>query len=174
MDWRAVRDRMNEETERIQYTPPDEVLKIFHFGIIESGAGSYGQYFTTMVFAAGDCRALAFYNANNLLLVAEEASFSLEHLKIMARLYLPLGSEFLGYCGLKTLWQFTQDVLGALDSVSTKDDYKELISGLNTYVAVVHGWIHHYFPWHLGELFPHKKRADILKMAQLSAGLKDA
>jgi hypothetical protein len=41
-------------------------------------------------------------------------------------------------------------------------------------VAVVHGWIHHYFPWHLGELFPHKKRADILKMAQLSAGLKDA
>jgi hypothetical protein len=51
----------------------------------------------------------------------------------------------LGYCGLKKIWGFTQDVLGALDSLKTKEDYKELINSLNTYVAVVHGWIHHYF-----------------------------
>jgi hypothetical protein len=172
MDWKAVRDKINGETDKIQYTPPEEVLKIFHYGIIDSEAGSYGQYFTTMIFAEGDCRALAFYNANNLLIVAEEESFSLEHLKIMARLYLPLGSEFLGYCGLKKIWEFTQDVLGALDSLKTKEDYKELINSLNTYVAVVHGWIHHYFPWNIGELFPQKKKSDILKMAELSKGLK--
>jgi hypothetical protein len=106
------------------------------------------------------------------LIVAEEESFSLEHLKIMARLYLPLGSEFLGYCGLKKIWEFTQAVLGALDSLKTKEDYKELINSLNTYVAVVHGWIHHYFPWNVGELFPQKKRSDLLKMAELSKGLK--
>ena len=88
----------------------EEVLKIFHYQIIDSRAGSYNQNFTTMVFAEGDCRALAFYNANNLLLVAEEESFSLEHMKIMARLYLPVGSEFLGYCGLKKVWEFAQDV----------------------------------------------------------------
>lgn len=172
MDWKAVRENIERETVAIQYTPPEEVLKIFHYGIIDSGAGSYGQYFTTMVFAEGDCRALAFYNANNLLIVAEEGSFTLEHLKTMARLYLPLGSEFLGYCGLKKIWEFTQDVLGALDTVETKDDYKELINAFNTYVAVVHGWIHHYFPWNIGELFPQKKKGDILKMAELSYGLK--
>ena len=172
MDWKKVRDKINGETEKIQFVPPDEVLKIFHYGIIDSGAGSYGQYFTTMVFAEGDCRALAFYNANNLLIVAEEESFTLDHLKIMARLYLPLGSEFLGYCGLKKIWEYTQDVLGSLDSVKTKEDYKELINALNTYVAVVHGWIHHYFPWNIGEQFPQKKKSDILKMAELSKGLK--
>jgi len=173
MDWREVRDKIDKETEAIQYTPPEEVLKIFHYGIIESEAGSYGQYFTTMVFTEGDCRALAFYNANNLLLVAEEESFTLEHLKVMARLYLPIGSEFLGYCGLKKVWEFAQDVLGALDTLKTKDEYKELLNAFNTYVAVLHGWIHHYFPWKLGELFPHKKRKEILRMAELSTGLKE-
>ena len=172
MEWKKVVAKIDKETKAIQYTPPDEVLKIFHYGIIDSGAGSYDQYFTTMVFAEGDCRALAFYNANNLLIVAEEESFTLEHLKIMARLYLPLGSEFVGYCGLKKVWEFTQDVLGALDSVKTKDAYKELINALNTYVAVVHGWIHHYFPWNIGELFPQKKKGDLLRMAELSGGLK--
>jgi len=167
MEWKRVRDKIGGETEKILYTPPDEVLKIFRYGIIDSQAGSYGQYFTTMVFAEGDCRALAFYNANNLLIVAEEKSFTLDHLKIMARLYLPLGSEFLGYCGLQKIWEFTQEVLGALDSVKSKEDYKELINALNTYVAVVHGWIHHYFPWNIGELFPQRKKAEILKMAEL-------
>jgi hypothetical protein len=169
MDWKAVRDKIEEETNRIQYSPPDEVLKMFRFGIIDSGAGSYGQYFTTMVFAEGDCRALAFYNANNLLIVAEEKSFSLDHLKTLARLYLPLGPEFLAFCGLKKIHEFTKDVLNALDSVNSKEDYKELINALNTYAAVLHGWIHHYFPWNIGELFPQKKKEEILEMMRLSS-----
>jgi hypothetical protein len=173
MEWKDVVQKIENETTAIQYTPPTEVLKIFHYGIIDSEAGSYGQYFTTMVFAEGDCRALAFYNANNLLIVAEETRFDLEHLKTLARLYLPLGSEFLGYCGLKKIWEYTQDVLGSLDTLKTIDEYKELINALNTYVAVVHGWIHHYFPWNIGELFPQKKKSDIKRMFELSDGLKD-
>ena len=172
MDWKAVKDKIEKETERIEFTPPDEVLKIFHYGILESGAGSYGQYFTTMVFAEGDCRALAFYNANNLLLVAEEESFTLEHLKTMAGLYLRVSSEFLGYCGLKRIWEFTQDILASLDTVKTKEEYKELINAFNAYVATVHGWIHHYFPWNIGELFPQKKKEDIQKMGELSKDLR--
>jgi hypothetical protein len=173
MEWKKVVQKIEKETKIIQYTPPPEVLKIFSYGIIDSKAGSYGQYFTTMVFAEGDCRALAFYNANNLLIVAEEKRFDLEHLKTLARLYLPLGSEFLGYCGLKKIWEFTQDVLGSLDTLRTIDEYKELVNSLNTYVAVLHGWIHHYFPWNIGELFPQKKKKDIERMSRLSGGLKD-
>ena len=91
----------------------------------------------------------------------------------MAKIYLPIGSEFLGYCGLKKIWEFAQDVVGVLDDLKTKKDYKELISTFNNYVAVVHGWIHHYFPWNLGELFPHKKKSEIQKLVELSTGLPD-
>jgi hypothetical protein len=173
MKWRDVIEKISKETEKIQFTPSEEVLKIFKYNIIESGAGSYGQAFTTMVFTEGDCRALAYYNANNLLLVAEEERFDLEHMKTMARLYLPVGSEFLGYCGLKKIWEFAQDVVGALDTLETKDEFKELLNSFNVYVGVTHGWIHHYFPWILGEIYPQKKRKDILQMAELSSELKN-
>ena len=173
MKWKKVRDKIAAETDLIQFTPPDDVLKIFRYGIIDSQAGSWGQNFTTMVFAEGDCRALAYYNANNLLIVAEEESFTLEHLIIMAKLYLPLGPEFLSYCGLKKIWEFAQDVLGALDTLESKDDYRELINSFNTYVAVVHGWIHHYFPWNLGELYPQKTKSEVKKFMELAGGLPD-
>ena len=173
MNWKTVRDEIELATEAIQSTPPEEVLKIFHYGIVDSGAGSYEQNFTTMVFAEGDCRALAFYNANNLLLVAEEESFTLEHMNIMARLYLPIGSEFLGYCGLVRIWEFAQNVIKALDTLETKQDFSELLNAFNTYVSVVHGWVHHYFPWKLGELYPQKKKTDVMKMVELAGNLKD-
>ncbi len=173
MEWKAVRDKIAAETDAIQFTPPDEVLKIFRYGIVDSQAGSWGQNFTTMVFAEGDCRALAYYNANNLLIVAEEEDFTLNHMITMAKLYLPLGPEFLSYCGLEKIWEFAQDVLGALDTLKSKDDYRELINSFNTYVAVVHGWIHHYFPWNLGELYPQKTKRDIQRMVELGKGLPD-
>jgi hypothetical protein len=173
MNWKEVVEKIDKETEAIQYTPSEDVLKIFKYNIIESGAGSYDQAFTTMVFTEGDCRALAFYNANNLLVVAEEERFDLDHMKTLARLYIPLGSEFLGYCGLKNVWEFAKDVLAALDTLETKDDYRELLNSYNTYVSVIHGWIHHYFPWNIGELFPQKKKEDILRMAELSSELNN-
>jgi len=173
MQWQAVRDEIEAAIEKIRFAPPEDVLKMFHYGIIESRAGSYDQYFTTLVFAEGDCRALAYYNANNLLLVAEEDSFTLDHMRTMARLYLPVGSEFLGYCGLRDIWRLAQKVLGALDDLESKDEFKQLLDAFNSYVSVVHGWIHHYFPWNLGELFPQKSKREVMKLAELAAGLPD-
>ncbi len=167
MNWSEVKKKIDKEAERIQFTPPDEVLKIFKYQIIDSGAGSYDQAFTTMVFCEADCRALSYYNVNNFLVFVDEPSFTLDHLKILVRHCLPLGSEFLGYCGLKKVWEFTQDVLGALDTVKTKDEFRELMNSLNFYISVIHGWIHHYFPWYIGELFPQKKAGDVKEMAKL-------
>ena len=87
MNWKEVRDKIEKETEIIQYIPDEDVLKIFRYGILESFAGSYNQYFTTLVFAEGDCRALAFYNANNLLLVAEEEQFNDDEKAMIKRHY---------------------------------------------------------------------------------------
>lgn len=168
VNWIDAKKEIDEEIELIRFNEPDEIKKIFQYGIIESGAGSYSQYFTTMVFVEGDCRALAFYNINNLLFIADDPSFTLEHLKTLAKIYLPLSSEFLGYCGLKKLWEFVKKTLEALDTVKTKDEFKELMSSLNLYVAILHGWIHHRFPWYIGVLFPQKKREEIIKMLKIT------
>ena len=167
MNWGEVKNKIDKEAEKIIFSPPDEVLKIFKYQIIDSGAGSYDQAFTTMVFCEGDCRAFAYYSCNQLVVIADEPSFTLDHLRYLARLFLPIGPEFQGYCGLKKTWELVQDVLGALDTVKTKEEFKELLNSLNFYVAVVHGWVHHYFPWNIGEIFPQRKTEDIKKMTEL-------
>ena len=111
---------------------------------------------------------MVMYNVNKFSFIIDDPSFTLDQLKILARYYLPIGSEFLGYRGLKKVWELTQDVLGALDTVNTKDEFRELMNSLNFYVSIIHGWIHHYFPWYLGELFPRRKAEDVKKMAELT------
>ena len=166
-NWKDAKEEIDRETQRVMFTPPEEVLKIFKYGIVESDAGSYGQYFTALVFIEGDCRALAYYNANNLICVADNEGFDLEQLKFMTRLYLPVSAEFLGYCGLKNIWKFTQGILDALDTLNSKEEFKELVNSFNLYIACVHTWIHHFFPWNVGGLFPKRKPEEIREMMRL-------
>lgn len=167
MDWKEVRDRLNKESESIHFTPPDEVLRLFKYQIIPSGQGTGGQALTTMVFVAGDCRALAYYIVLILARLVDEPSFTLEQLKLLFRESVPLSAEFQGTCGLTKLWDFVHDILGVLDSLETKDDFRELLDAFSIYITLLHGWVHHYFPWYIGELFPQRKVDDVKEMARL-------
>lgn len=169
--WRTVKELIDKEAERIRFSEPDEVKKIFQYGLIESGAGSYGQYFSTMVFAEGDCRALTYYNVNNLLFLFDDPLFTLEHLKKLFRLYVPLSAEFLGYCGFKKLWEFAKSILEVLDTVDSKVELKELLTSLAIYVSNLHTWVHHRFPWGIGALFPRKSPEEIKELCRLSQTL---
>ena len=170
MDWREVADRLKEESERIQFTPPDEVLQLFKHQIVPSGQGTGGQAFTTMVFVAGDARALSYYIVLVLVRLTEEPSFTLEQLKHLFRETVPLSAEFQGSCGFTKLRDFVRDILKVLDTLETKDDFTELIDGLGIYTSLLNGWVHHYFPWYIGELFPQRKAEDIKEMARLING----
>lgn len=166
--WMEVRDRIEQETNSILLTPPPEVVAIFKYNIVTSEAGSYGQAFTAMVFTAGDCRYLAGYGVNNVVHLCDRPEVSLEVLKIMFRTFVPLSAEFLGYCGLRKLWGFVQEVDAVIDTVESKEDLKEFLGSLSLYVATLSGWIQHYFPWVVGELFPHRKVEEIREMALLA------
>ena len=167
MNWREVKDKIDKEAESIKFAPPDEVLRLFKYQIVPSGQGTGGQAFTTMVFAEGDCRALAYYNILCLIRLVDEPSFTLEQMEVLFREYVPLSSLFLNTCGLEKQWELVQDVLGVLDSLETKNDFMEVVDALGFYVSMLHGWVHHYFPWYIGELFPQRKRGDIEEMAKL-------
>jgi hypothetical protein len=166
-NWVDVKNAIEAENQRILFDPPEEIVKIFKYAIVESGAGSYDQAFTAMVFTEGDCRYLAFYGANNIVALCDDPALTVDGLKAMARVFLPLSAEFLGYCGLKKLWQFVQDLVAALDTVQTKDEMKELITAVTLYAGTLNSWIQHFFPWNVGTLFPQRKVEDIKEMARL-------
>jgi len=166
-NWKDVKKEIDREIDKIMYNPPEEVVKTFKHGLVANDIGSYGQYFAPLVFIEGDCRALAYYNSNNLCIYAEEDLFELKHLKVLTNISLTLSAEFLGYCGFDKVWEFAQEVINSLDTLSSKEDFKELIGSYNLYVGQLHTWIHHYFPWNLGVLFPKKTREELLEKLQV-------
>lgn len=147
-------DEINREANKIQKNPPQIVIDIFKNGIIKSKAGTRGQFFSTLVFIQGVCRSLAYDCVNNLIYMFDEDVFTREQLVIMIPKYIRSNANFLGYCGFDQVWQFAQVIINNLEHVETKAQLKEIIHAYNYYSANLYTWVHHYFPWHLGDQFP--------------------
>ncbi len=151
---------IQQETERIWIEPPAEIVQM-HRGIIPSGAGSYSQYFSTLVFLNGETRPLGYCALNGLVRLSRSDTISLDALKEMTPTFVRTSAEFLGYCGLDKLWHFTQEMLRVLPQLETREQYCALIGGLALYANVLNTWNLQYFPWRHGAEYPARGQADI-------------
>ncbi len=140
------------ETQRIWIDPPEELLDI-HSGKIRSGAGSRGQYFTTMLFVNGEQRPFGYGALGGLVKSCFNTDLSVEALKQIAGNFIKVPAEFLGYCGLDKQWAFTQRTLAVLKEVQSKSDFLQLMSALGLYANCLNGWNLHYFPWSHGDSY---------------------
>ncbi len=165
MGWQDIKAAIEAETDKIRFTPPDEIVKIFHYQMVDSGAGTNGQAMSAMVFVEGDVRYLAFYGVNNVVKLCGSPDLDIVALRAVARTFIPLSSEFLGYCGLKETYAFALDVVGALDEIEEKDELRDFLSAFGQYVGTINGWVQHYFPWNIGTLARQKSREEIAQMA---------
>jgi len=140
---------VHAETERIWLRPPED-LAALHEGCIPSGAGSFETVLTTLVFVNGETRPLGYACFAGLVRAAYE-DMPLESLRHMARVLAATPAEFLGYCGLTKVHEFTTRALAGLDRISSRDDFAALMAHLALYVNCVGGWNLQLFPWHLGD-----------------------
>ncbi|KVL09689.1 hypothetical protein [Burkholderia ubonensis] len=145
-------------TQRIWIDPPKDIVDL-HEGRIASGAGSYGQYLSTLVFVNGETRPLGYDALNGLVRLSRAHDMTLGTLKSITANFIRTPAEFLGYCGLDELWTFTQQVIAALDRLETKDEYFSLLNALALYANCLNTWNLHYFPWKLGDAYPHRQAA---------------
>lgn len=157
---------INEEIKNIWLEEPSE-LKKMRLGFIDSRAGSYGQYFSTYVFVDGEIRALGYLCYSTLLRMVDDPKYDLYHLRQLARGLLPVCAEFLGYTGLKKVWEFTKTFIDMLEEIDNKEDFKDIVRSLTLYTNRLHGWVHFYFPWGLGVLFPLRSSADLQELESI-------
>lgn len=148
-DVAAVVARIRHEVEQVWITPPREIVRL-HEGEIASGAGSYDQYFSTLVFLNGETRPLGYCALNGLVRLAVNEAISLDTLRELTPTFIRTPAEFLGYVGLDTLWQFAQDTIRVLPQLQTKVQYLSLVSALALYANVLNTWNLQYFPWRHG------------------------
>jgi len=161
-----LKREIDSEIKRIWLEEPAEIKKIFA-GIIDSGAGSYGQYFTTLVFMDGEVRALGYLCLTGILQAIDDSNFDMAHIRKLSKMLVPVCAEFLGYCGLTKIWDFNRRFLELLDKVESKDEIREVVRSLVLYVNRIHGWIHFRFPWGFGTQFRQKTGGEIRQLVRL-------
>lgn len=168
-NWKQVKESIEREIEKVWIEEPDEIKKL-RFGIVPTKAGTYGQYFTTLIWGSAEVRCLGYISLYNLIRASEGEAFTLEQCKKLARLFIPTTSNFLGYCALPTVGRLADDLLESLETLQTKDNYRELMMAFWTYVNRMQMWVHHIFPWGLALNFPQRTFEEIKEMSKLAKG----
>lgn len=175
--WLEVKEAIEAEVDRIWWEEPEEV-KMSRKGIYPSGAGTDNQTLGNFFFLVADTRAMGFWvGVPTMQRVIQDPTFSLDHCKSLWK-YLNLHmATFLGggspnrpepYLNLKTLYDFSQDVLSSFDSIQTKEEFESLIWSWGNYVNALHKWLFLVFPWEMGTLFPRVDIEDVEELMHLS------
>jgi hypothetical protein len=167
--WKALKARIDAENERIRMDPPEEVVKVVHYRMVDTKAGTDGQALSNWFFAATDIRYVQAY-LYNIMRIAMDKKYTLAQVKVMAKTMVAQPAEFAGYCGFHKLWEFTKPVLAALDGMESREDVLDLLNSLLLYAANLNAWIHHYFPWKLNYVYPHRDPAEVLEMVKYVNG----
>ncbi|MGP3980047.1 cucumopine synthase-related protein [Streptomyces sp. KR80] len=146
------------ETERIWLSEPAELADL-HRGWIPSGAGSFETVLPTLLFVNGETRPLGYATYGGLVR-GVVADMPMDSLRQMARLLVGIPAEFLGYCGLEKLWDFTQRFQSCLDHLD-RDDFLAVVSQMALYVNCLGGWNLHLFPWDTGDHLRQQRPAEV-------------
>lgn len=170
---KRVANELFAEGKRIKKDCPDEVIRLFKYQIVPSGQGAlWNQAFTTMVFAEADLRCMNAYMLWMLARITDDKIFTVDHLKHVMYDTVPLSAEFLGTCGLESITDNFNKVLGIMDRVKTKEEFKEIIEGFTSFVTYYHNWTQFYFPWYIGDMFPRHKEENVGEMAKMLGLIK--
>lgn len=154
------------ETKRIWLDEPEEI-KAMRLGVFPSGAGSYGQYFSNLVFVNGDMRALSTWITPTVILNAlDDDTFSLEQCQRLFAWTNLVFVDFLAYCGFTRYAEFAQRIVAAAPEITSKEQYREVVTAWYRYANRMYLWVHQVFPWGLGTAFPKLSRDDLEFMAE--------
>jgi hypothetical protein len=170
MTWKELESVIKEKTQAIWLTEPEDLERLRN-GVIDSGAGSYGQVFTTLLFAQSELRGLAYYATTAVLRLAQDESFSLDHLKKIANAHFSYRAGFLNYVGLHELGDLYQKYFALLDQLPDREAFIRLTEAMHHYGARLHLWAEHVFPWGLGIHMQQKTKEEAERLyAQTARG----
>ncbi len=171
MHWADVRKKIETETTRIWSEESDDIARL-RMGIVPGQAGSFGQYFSTLVFALTYTLALGEHVVYGLVKGADNEKITLQSLKELTKEHFVVGFRapmFVGYVLAPKAETFAEDIVAALDTVETPADFKTLLGSYFTYLNILHWWLHVYFPWSLGGVF---EQVDSTRVSALQRLLK--
>ena len=154
------------------WTDEPEDIKLIRWGIIEGGAGTGQQYFTCMVLLETYTLMLGQRLLYPFLMMSESEDFSVEMLKAATKAMICSNfhpTEFLADLGLRQMHEVGERYFEALETVSTKEEYRHLTKAFCTYCNRMHRWVHAIFLWYIGlGAFPQRNWREMQAVADLA------
>jgi len=170
--WQEVKKELEEETDKVFLTCPDEI-KRFHYRIMihsDAGKHSYNQYFGHWTHAY-DAYMRFTECVGYLQQVSGDPEFDLKHLKKLFHIMLggTRGAFFAEYAGQKLVAKYMIETADSLDTVQTKEEFVELLEAFGVFANRLYWWFHWYFPWGVGaSLCQRLSLEDVKEMVRLS------
>ena len=167
--WKDVVEEINGHLDRVWLEEPKELRKVFN-GVIGSGAGSGKQVFSVIVHLEAYLMIVSQDILFRFMKSSTHENLGVDQLVGITREFL-FGTfhifEFLEDLGLDGMHALGSRYDAALDTVTTKEEYRDLTAPLHAYVAKLHQWTHLMFPWKLGVAFPHRSVAEVKSLAEI-------
>lgn len=164
MDWKELQAAIESENTRILETPPEDILRVFKFDMMNTGAGTDGLMLGPDFEGATAIRYIGGYYVYNIIKLGSLPCYTTEQIKELANTLLPKAVGTVRLCSMKTYADFTQGVLDQLEAMDNKQDVLSLLNSLYLYGSSMNGWYHHYMKWGLGQAFRIPSKEELLEM----------
>jgi hypothetical protein len=155
--------------DRIWLEEPQELRKVVN-GIIAGGAGSGKQVFSVLVHLEAYLMIVSQDILFRFMKSSAHENVALDQLVTITREFL-FGTfeifEFMEDLGLQGMHRLGDLYNAALDTVSTKEEYRDLTASIHTYIIKLHQWTHLMFPWKLGVAFPHRSAEEMKNLVSI-------
>lgn len=176
-DWRAVKEEIEEEIDRIWWEEPEEVT-MSKLGIFPSGASVDGQILGNLFFQVADTQAMGWWTAEPAMKLAmSDPVFTLEHCKRMWKYTTLHMARLMGdtdppacpapWLNLPRLSSLAQEIVDSFPTIEKKEELEDLLWSWFNYVNCLNRWFFLVFPWHLGRMFPLVKPEDVQRLVKL-------
>lgn len=172
--WREVKEKIEAQIEENWLKEPKEMWEVRH-GINVTGAGSFNQYFSTMLFVDVYTIAYGQHMFFRFVQCCDDPDISLDVIKKLTRQEITEGFKptvFMSYVSTPQMHEFAMDIVDVLPQIETKDEYRELMSAYVRYINLVHYWHHCTFPWHVGMMYQYKSKEEIEQMYALRGDME--
>ena len=164
MDWKVLKKSIDDENARILRTPPEDVLRVFKYEILTTGAATGGLMLAPWFEGATASRYIGAYYVYNIVKLASVPGYTMEEIKEMTRLLLPKAVGTAKLCGMTTFAKFSEQVLSCIAGISESESLLQLLNSLYLYGSNMNAWIHHYMKWGIGQAFRIPTREELLDM----------
>lgn len=157
MDWKITKEKIKAARQAIWFEMPDEVKRI-SVGDIPRGTSVYGQYFTVLMFAESEMRSLSDEILWGLRESSRKDTIDLQGILTVGKEMLTYKMEFLDFVGLTDSSNLMKEFIAGLDSLATKEEFREYTDEMLMYINRAHMWVDMIFPWGVSMGFQKKAK----------------